>query len=295
MLFFCGAFGKTVRIINNMMAAASVFYDVAATKLAWLFVFFVFATIGFPLFMSTHGQYYFLYCMVGKNSQLHIIIPLCVIALIGGIALLVSKKSTTTSGDALAVQETQYTKGGGEDAPVTLVEFKDFQCPGCAGYAPLVSQLEQEFNGDVRVVFRHFPLTSIHANAIASAKAAEAAGRQEKFWEMHDLLFARQTEWSNVRDPFSLFQQYAEELGLDVARFDGDFNSNDVEDVVRQDLRAAQSLGLTGTPTFFINGEKIDTPPDYASFKSIIEQAILATGADSSLTPAVVPQVKPAN
>lgn len=227
-----------------------------------------------------------------KTYPWHIILPLVAVVIVGIIGIVVSRQPQIPPEQALMVTENDHVRGE-KEAPVTLMEFKDFQCPGCAGYAPLVSQLEKEFAGKVRVVYRHFPLISLHPNALLAAQAAEAAALQGKFWEMHDLLFQKQQEWASVRSPLSLFQGYASTIGLDVAEFDSDIASQEVQDAVREDLRTAQSLGLTGTPTFFINGARIEAPSDYQAFKTLLEQAVAGGSMDVvSTTPAVVPQVK---
>ncbi|MEK7173495.1 MAG: thioredoxin domain-containing protein, partial [Patescibacteria group bacterium] len=116
---------------------------------------------------------------------------------------------------------------GNSASPVMLVEYGDFQCPACAQYYPVVKALEQEFAADTQFIFRHFPLTRPHPNAKGAAAAAEAAGIQGKFWEMHDILFERQNEWAAKPRPQSTFNSYAEELGLDVKKFEDDMDRDD--------------------------------------------------------------------
>jgi len=146
---------------------------------------------------------------------------------------------------------------GDPSASLLLIEYVDFQCPICATFHPIVKNLETQFNSDLLVVRRHFPLTSIHPNALAAARAAEAAGRQGKFDEMGDLLFQNQNQWSSATDPSTFFQQFATTLGLDLAQFASDVADPDVDARVQRDLQAANDLGLAGTPTFFLNGDKL--------------------------------------
>lgn len=163
-------------------------------------------------------------------------------------------------------------KRGNENAKVVLIEYSDFQCPACASYYPLVKALHDEFSDSLLVVYRHFPLSQIHTNADPAARAAEAAGKQGKFWEMHDLLFERQKEWSSDRNASGTFAAYAGMLGLDTNRFISDFNSPEVIERVRSDYQGGFRAGIAGTPTFFLNGKKIQNPRSYDEFKKIISE-----------------------
>lgn len=145
---------------------------------------------------------------------------------------------------------------GRADAPVTLIEYGDFQCPACARVASLLALVEEAHKDNLRAVYRHFPLTSIHDKAQITAEAAEAAGSQGKFWEMHDLLFERQQEWARI--PADQMPQvlagYAEELGLDVARFTKDLEDHTYQDKVMAQYQDAVNMGLPGTPSLIVNG-----------------------------------------
>lgn len=171
---------------------------------------------------------------------------------------------------------------GNEDAPVALVEYSDFQCPACGSYYPLVKQLHEEFGGNLKIVYRHYPLTSIHPYAETAARAAEAAGRQGKFWEMHDLLFENQRSWANatVAQVQETFTGYAETLGLDSAQFQADMNSNEVSDAINADRIAGNRAGVRGTPTFVLQGETLDNPSSYEQFRSLVAAAFEDAGAD---------------
>lgn len=163
---------------------------------------------------------------------------------------------------------------GNKQAEVVLIEYGDYQCPACALYSPFVTQLVNDFPEKLAVVYRHFPLRQIHKNADASAQAAEAAGKQGKFWEMHELLYAHQGEWENALSPKPMFTRYASELGLNSEQFTADMNSDAVKDKIEADLRSAVASGLSGTPTFFINGTKIVNPRSYDEFRSLIQAEI---------------------
>lgn len=147
---------------------------------------------------------------------------------------------------------------GNADSEITLVEYSDFQCPACKSAAPQIKSLIEEFGDKFQLEYRHFPLRSIHPNAQISAQAAEAAGMQGKFWEMHDKLFEKQEEWSESFNPKKFFKQYAEEIGINGERLIFDLESDKVKEIVNAQFDEATSLGLPGTPSFVLNGEKID-------------------------------------
>lgn len=171
------------------------------------------------------------------------------------------------------VHELDNTKGNPE-ASVVVMEYSDFQCPACRAYYPMVRQLITEFEDRVLFVFRHFPLLSIHPNAEFAARASEAAGKQEKFWEMHDVLYQKQNEWARVANVTPLFESYATLLALDLEKFRTDFGSDEVKDFVRAQRVHAVQAGLQGTPTFFVNGEQIVNPSSYDAFRNIIVEAL---------------------
>lgn len=170
----------------------------------------------------------------------------------------------------------EWSQGGDENALVTLVEYSDFQCPACRVYSTLVHDLAEHFEGDVRVVYRHFPLRSIHPLANLAAQAAEAAGAQGKFWDMHDELFASQSSWSSLtlNDAEDLFVTYAEKLELDVDKFQDDIGLGDVREAVEADYISGLGLGISGTPTFFINGEHVINPKGYEAFRATVQLEI---------------------
>jgi len=171
-----------------------------------------------------------------------------------------------------AVSATDWLKGE-KEAKTILVEYSDFQCPACANYYPVVKQLAQDFGDKLQIVYRHFPLRQIHKNADASAYAAEAAGKQGKFWEMHDMIFENQSEWANKYSVEEIFAQYAVSLGLNLEKFKSDFNSKEVKDKVENDYLSGIRSNVNATPTFFLNGKKILNPRSYDEFKTIINQA----------------------
>lgn len=166
---------------------------------------------------------------------------------------------------------------GAPDAPLTLVEYSDFECPFCSNTTGILAQLHERFGDDLRYVFRHLPLTDVHANAEAAARAAEAAGLQGRFWEMHDLLFAHQ---DRLR-PDDLVA-HAEELGLDVDRFMADMAVGACDARVRDDVATAEASGVTGTPTFFIGGRRHAGVYDA---DTLAKRLLDAAGRDGGPTP----------
>jgi len=160
---------------------------------------------------------------------------------------------------------------GPDNAPVTLVEYSDFQCPACEAKYFVISKLLTESSSTIRFVYRYFPLPQ-HSNAISSSMAAEAAGAQGKFWEMFDLLFANHTDWTELADPTSVYVGYATKIGLDTVKFVSDLKNPDLRAKVDADLADGQKIGIDATPTFFINGTVITTPQTYADFKDLIDK-----------------------
>ena len=164
------------------------------------------------------------------------------------------------------VGERDHVQGPAE-APVTLVEYGDFECPYCGAAHLILKKVQQVMGDQLRFVFRHFPLTQIHPHAEGAAEASEAADAQGQFWEMHDLLFANQ----RALDPLPL-TEYAEELGLDKHRFVRELEGHVYHDRVREDLMSGVRSGVNGTPAFFINGVRYDGSWDLAPLLETLEK-----------------------
>lgn len=162
---------------------------------------------------------------------------------------------------------------GNKDAKVTLVEYSDFQCPACKAYEDIVKQIRDSYSSEeLKFVYRHFPLRSIHPNADIAAQAAEAAGEEGKFWEMKSLLFEKQSEWEKEKDPKGLFGAYAKSLGIDVGKFDEDLKSDDdSKERVEKDYQSGVALDIASTPTFILNGVIIKNPQSVDEFKALID------------------------
>jgi protein-disulfide isomerase len=174
------------------------------------------------------------------------------------------------NGDELAdaVSDADHQRGPA-DATVTLVEYGDYECPDCLNSEPIVKQLQARMGGRLRVIFRHFPRNSIHPRASAAAEAAEAAAQQGRFWDMHESLFQHQRELSEID-----LTHLALRLGLDVYRFQRDSESESHSRRVRDNYDGAIRSGISGTPTFFINGCRHSGSNDFdALFSAIVAAA----------------------
>ena len=161
---------------------------------------------------------------------------------------------------------------GTKDAKVNIVEFGDYQCPACAYASPIVQELVKAYknNPNVNFVFRNFPLPQ-HSNAMISAEASEAARVQGKFLEMSEMLYGRQNEWSGNSKALEIFIGYAKELGLDINLFTDSVSQEKFKDIIIKDRSDGQALGVNSTPSFFINGEKLNGIPGLEEFKKIID------------------------
>jgi len=158
---------------------------------------------------------------------------------------------------------------GAEDAPLTVVEYGDFQCPHCRNAYPIVKKVQQQLGARLRFVFRNFPLTQIHPEAEHAAEAAEAAGAQGAFWQMHDRLFERQFALEDDN-----LVEYARELGLDADRLRGALDAGTYRTKVRDDFMSGVKSGVNGTPTFFINGVRYDGSYDLGSLLEAISAPV---------------------
>ncbi len=209
------------------------------------------------------------------------LVKLGLVALVGFIGFSVwqygfsgENEGPVAAGGPIALTEQDRVKGDA-NAPVTLVEYTDFQCPACGAYYPILDQLSKDLEGKMKFVVRHYPLIQIHKNALPSARAAEAAGRQGKFWEMYDVLFANQKEWSNADDPTkSIFPAYATRVGIDVEKFKQDMTDSSLDEKINQDRATGNELKISGTPSFFLNGKKLENPSSVDAFKKAIENAV---------------------
>ncbi len=221
------------------------------------------------------------------------IILAAIAVVLGGIFFFTSgNKAGAPSGDA---KPTSHLSGN-NTTNVALVEYGDFQCPACGQYYQPVKELVEKYKDKISFQFRNFPLYQIHPNAVAASRAAEAAGLQGKYWEMHDKIYQENytqqvaqsqgssySTWVDSKNPETQFVDYARGLGLNVEKFKSDFKSSNVNDLVQADLKEGNKLDVRSTPTFFINGKKIDNPsPTVDEFSKVIDKAIADNAKSSS-------------
>lgn len=160
---------------------------------------------------------------------------------------------------------------GAKDAKVTVVEFSDYQCPYCGRAEPLVEQIVQAFPKDVQRVYKQYPLP-MHPNALPASKAALAAGKQGKFWEMHQKLFDNQAALGPDN-----YKKWAQEIGLDVARFEKDMNAPEIQAQIDKEMQEARAADVTGTPTIFVNGKRLQPQQrNFDGFKAVVDAALQA-------------------
>lgn len=168
----------------------------------------------------------------------------------------------------LAINEDDHFRGP-EDAPITIIEFSDFQCPYCSRFHNTLVQAMEEYPNDIKWVFKHFPLDRIHPYARKAAEAAECAGDQDKFWEYNDGLFNNQRSINS-----NYLSTLAKEIGLDVSEFEECLDSGKYEDKVQADFDMGKANGISGTPGWFINGQKVGGAVPYEQISSMIESFI---------------------
>lgn len=199
-----------------------------------------------------------------RASSVIFLILLAVIA----VVVLVAKVGVASPGSQDHVNSEDGWILGNPNAPVTIVEFSDFQCPFCKDTALTLSRLVEDYPSLVRIIFRHFPLPQ-HSLSLQAAVAAEAAGDQGKFWEMHDKLFENQNNLT-----ISDFQKFADELGLDMQKFNQSLDSSEFIDKVLRDRSSGISLGVHAVPTLYLNGQELPGPYTYDSLKEHIEKEL---------------------
>jgi protein-disulfide isomerase len=213
------------------------------------------------------------------RTEIKVMLGIGAVVVAGAVALFVAQPTPATPGepvDASSLIRENSHMTGSKDATVTIVEFGDYECPACAQTEPLMEQLRTEYqnNPQVNFVFRHYPLAQ-HKKALAAAEVAEAAGEQGKYWEMHHLLYQHQGRWVGNGDHQALFIGFAQELGLDVAAFQESTSKQKYAEIIRADAADGDKLGVRATPTFFINGEKLEgVPSSYEKFKQLVEEKL---------------------
>ncbi len=222
-----------------------------------------------------------------KRNKLFIIVITLTCALVfGGVFLMGGRIPSQTSSNVVSseilVPKNSFQTSGFVDnkylaaspsAVVTLVEFGDYQCPACGLYEPYVKKILTDFPGKVTYVFRNYPLPQ-HKNAPISSYAVEAAGIQGKYWEMHEKMFTTQADWSSVIDPTEMYKGHASELGLNIDQFVSDMDSQKVKDIVKADMNDGNTVRLSETPTFYLNGKKVNLTGDFSSLENLIKSEL---------------------
>lgn len=214
------------------------------------------------------------------NNETKVLIAVAVgtIALLVGGASLFSRftpqneREQQTVDNALVLGENSPSKGA-ENPKVTIVEFADFQCPACAASDPIIRTVVEKYKDSVKFVFRHFPLDT-HPNAVPASKAAEAARLQGKFWEMHDLLYDKQSDWAESSNFTEKAMEYAKSLGLNEEEFKKAFESNQFDQVINKGKTDGIAAGVTATPSFFVNGRRFIGGMNEARWSQIIEEEL---------------------
>jgi len=217
---------------------------------------------------------------MSTETKAFIGIGLVTIIIVVGAAFFVGGKSSpdkespklTAEQTKMLIRSTSH-KTTDTDTKVTIVEFGDFQCPACGAAHPIVAKLLEDYKGKITFVFREFPLP-MHPNGKIAAEAAEAAGSQGKFFQMHDKLYDNQKEWAESKNPMDYFVKYAKEIGLKVDYFTNDMKSNTYNQKIQNDVTDGNALGVNATPTFFINGQIQAGGLPYDEFKAKIDAAL---------------------
>lgn len=211
-----------------------------------------------------------------------IVVGLVAVVVFGG-SIWFASHSAKVANEGIVEPEV-HVKGNSE-ATVVLTEYSDFQCPACAQFQPVLKDIVNEFGDKLKFEYKHYPLP-IHPLAIPAARAAEAAGQQGKFFEFHDALFENQAEWSNSANPMVNFMVYANDIGLDTAQFKRQYGSSILREKVRSEQLEGMNLNITGTPTFYLNGVKMEIKT-FEDFYNQIAEAVGATTTVSVSEPKV--------
>lgn len=220
------------------------------------------------------------------NNRFVLIMAAFIVAFAGLFWFNKNKAAKTDGGNTSNAQPSNHQYGDGKKS-VTLIEYGDYQCPACYQWEPIVQKLRDKYKDSVNFQFRNFPLQQ-HQNARAAHRAAEAASLQGKFWEMHDLLFEHshqltdkglvEIEWAVASNPQPFFEQYSQQLGLDAVKFKQDMLSNSVNDLITADYQSGTDIGAKSTPTFVLQGKKLEeNPRDLNEFSKLLDDAIAAT------------------
>ena len=226
------------------------------------------------------------------NKKSWMIFAIIVVAIVGGMIYISTQNRLNVSdinNDQLNTIIGAESRNGdiadheiGSKSPkVTIIEYADYQCPGCSAAAPKAKALAEKYKDHVRLIFRNFPIASSHPNARAAAAVAEAAGLQGKFWEMNKLLYTNQDAWknANITDRDNIFKSYAEQLKLNIDQYKTDIASNRVKNKIDFDMALGRKHGVAATPTFYINGKNTEMDSS-GSIESSVKEALKKAGVE---------------
>ena len=220
----------------------------------------------------------------------------CIVLLAGLVYVSNKDKIDVTKVDANSIQPARSESGdiadhvfGKADSKVVFIEYGDFQCPGCGSAYPNIKQVTEKYKDQVAFIFRNFPLTSLHPNARAAAAAAEAAGLQGKYWEMHNKLYENQRDWENLssNERTDFFAGYAKDLGINVDTFKTDLSSPKINQKISYDIEVGKKAGVNATPTLYLNNKAVeqDTWNDAAKLDTAFANVMKANGMTPATTP----------
>ena len=226
------------------------------------------------------------------NKKSWMIFAIIVVAIVGGMIYISTQNRLNVSdinNDQLNTIIGAESRNGdiadheiGSKSPkVTIIEYADYQCPGCSAAAPKAKALVEKYKDHVRLIFRNFPIASSHPNARAAAAVAEAAGLQGKFWEMNKLLYTNQDAWknANITDRDNIFKSYAEQLKLNIDQYKTDLASNKVKNKIDFDMALGRKHGVAATPTFYVNGKNTEMDSS-GSIESSVKEALKKAGVE---------------
>lgn len=226
------------------------------------------------------------------NKKSWMIFAIIVVAIIGGMIYISTQNRLNVSdinNDQLNTIIGAESRNGdiadheiGSKSPkVTIIEYADYQCPGCSAAAPKAKALAEKYKDHVRLIFRNFPIASSHPNARAAAAVAEAAGLQGKFWEMNELLYVNQDAWknANITERDNIFKSYAEQLKLNIDQYKADVASNRVKNKIDFDMALGRKHGVAATPTFYVNGKNTEMDSS-GSIESSVKEALKKAGVE---------------
>ncbi|MCA9350175.1 thioredoxin domain-containing protein [Candidatus Nomurabacteria bacterium] len=210
------------------------------------------------------------------DKKFLVILSVVLVALFGLFFFTSSKNEDTSQNQNSSEASVSNHSKGGNSKDVEIVAYSDFQCPVCAQFFPIESQVTEKYKDQIKFTFRHFPLDTIHPNARAAHRAAEAAGKQNKFFEMHDLIYQNHSAWETSQNAKTFFDEYAKSLGLNMDQFNKDYSSEIVNSTINADKQEGTKRGVQGTPTYYINGDKIENTDisSVESFSAVIEKYI---------------------